>query len=115
MLARSSGERHGTDCSEQNWSIWKRDFILAVLSLVAVLAATTSPLLAADSATLSIYLRRSFEDAALLTGYQLCGVGVGGFLFVASARVWGKRHLFLLGCLLMVASSAWGGSTSDKK
>jgi MFS family permease len=30
---------------------------------------------------------------------------------VPSARIWGKRHLFLLGALLMIASSAWGGST----
>ncbi len=30
-----------------------------------------------------------------------------------SARVWGKRHLFLLGSLLMIASSAWGGATRN--
>lgn len=48
---------------------------------------------------------------ALLTGYHLCGVGVAGFLFVASARVWGKRHLYLLGTVLIIISSAWGGAT----
>ena len=48
---------------------------------------------------------------ALATGYHLLGVGVAGFLFVASARVWGKRHLYLLGTVLIIASSAWGGST----
>ena len=47
----------------------------------------------------------------MLTAYHLLGVAVAGWLFVASARVWGKRHLFLLGALLMVASSVWGGST----
>jgi MFS family permease len=36
---------------------------------------------------------------------------VGSLLFVPLARVWGKRHVFLLGSLLMIASSAWGGST----
>jgi MFS family permease len=61
--------------------------------------------------TLAIVFGRTFQDAALLTAYHLAGVGVAGWLFVASARVWGKRHLFLLGALLMVASSAWGGST----
>ena len=48
---------------------------------------------------------------ALATGYHLLGVGVAGFLFIASARVWGKRHLYLLGTILIIVSSAWGGAT----
>jgi MFS family permease len=94
-----------------NWPLWKRDLILAILSLVSVIAATASPLLAADSVTLAVDFARTFQDAALLTGYHLLGVGIAGFVFVASARIWGKRHLFLFGCLLMIATSAWGGST----
>ncbi|KAJ9606177.1 hypothetical protein H2200_009138 [Cladophialophora chaetospira] len=93
-----------------NWPLWQRDAILAILCFVSCLATTASPLLAADSVTLAIVFQRTFQDAALLTAYHLCGVGVAGWLFVASARVWGKRHLFLLGSLLMIASSAWGGS-----
>lgn len=31
---------------------------------------------------------------ALLTGYHLCGI------WVADGRVWGRRHLFLLGKIL---------------
>jgi MFS family permease len=85
--------------------------MLGILSLVSVIAATTSPLLAANTVTIALIFRRSFTDAALLTGYHLCGVGVAGFLFVASARVWGKRHLFLLGAVLMIISSAWGGAS----
>lgn len=46
---------------------------------------------------------------ALLTGYHLLGVGLAGFLFVPSARIWGKRHLYLLGTLIIIISSAWGG------
>ena len=48
---------------------------------------------------------------ALLTGYHLLGVGVSGFIFVASARVWGKRHLYLLGTILIIVSSVWGGAS----
>ncbi|EXJ65485.1 hypothetical protein A1O7_01826 [Cladophialophora yegresii CBS 114405] len=93
-----------------NWPLWQRDVILSILCFVSCLATTASPLLAADSVTLAIVFRRTFQDAALLTAYHLCGVCVAGWLFVASARVWGKRHLFLFGALLMIASSAWGGS-----
>ncbi|KAK7903649.1 hypothetical protein LTR67_001669 [Exophiala xenobiotica] len=94
-----------------NWPLWQRDLILGILCFVSCLATTASPLLAADSVTLALLFKRTFQDAALLTAYHLVGVGVAGWLFVASARVWGKRHLFLFGSLLMVATSAWGGST----
>jgi Major Facilitator Superfamily len=47
---------------------------------------------------------------ALLTGYHLLGVGVAGFFFVPSSRVWGKRHAFLIGTVFLVFSSAWAGS-----
>src|SRR6266536_2641464 len=86
--------------------------ILAILSFVSVLCATTSPLLAANSFILFLYYARDFTKIALLTGYHLLGVGIAGFMFVASARVWGKRHLFLLGNLLMVVSSIWGGASN---
>ena len=75
------------------------------------MASTLSPLLAANTLTLALWFETTFTQIALLTGYHLCGVGVAGFLFVASARVWGKRHLFLLGNLLLIISSAWGGAS----
>ncbi len=93
----------------QNWPLWKRDVIIVILSIASVMAAALSPILAANTLTLSLYFRRDFTAIALLTGYHVCGVGVAGVLFVASARVWGKRHLYLLGALLLVASSVWAG------
>lgn len=50
---------------------------------------------------------------ALLTGYHLLGVGVAGFLFVPSARIWGKRHVYLLGNVLVVVSCVWGGAIGN--
>jgi len=85
--------------------------ILLLLSILSVMASTLSPLLAANTLTLSLWFGTSFTQIALLTGYHLCGVGVAGFLFVASARVWGKRHLYLLGNILLIISSAWGGAS----
>jgi hypothetical protein len=43
----------------------------------------------------------------------LLGVGVAGFLFVPSARVWGKRHCYLIGTIFVIWSAAWGGSTHN--
>ena len=95
----------------QNWPLWKRDSILIILSIISVIASTLSPLLAANTVTLSLLFDRDFTQMALATGYHLLGVGLAGFPFVASARVWGKRHLYLLGTIVIIISSAWGGAT----
>jgi MFS family permease len=97
--------------SAQNWPLWRRDLILGILSLVSVIATTASPLLAASTLVVARHFDQNPSATAILTGYHLCGVAVAGLLFVASARVWGKRHLFLLGTVLMIISSAWGGGS----
>jgi MFS family permease len=48
---------------------------------------------------------------ALLTGYHLLAVGLAGFLFVPSARIYGKRHLYILGCVIIIISCIWAGAT----
>lgn len=47
----------------------------------------------------------------MLTGYHLLGVGIAGFLFVPSARIWGKRHVYIIGTVVVVFSCIWGGAT----
>ncbi|KAI9766521.1 MAG: hypothetical protein M1840_006478 [Geoglossum simile] len=92
-----------------NWPLWKRDLVLVILSVASVMAATLGPILAANTVTFTVYFHKNFTQIALLTGYHLCGCGIAGVLFVASARVWGKRHLYLLGTLLLVVGSLWAG------
>ena len=79
-----------------------------------MIAATLSPLLAANTVSLAILFKRSFTDMALLTGYHLLGVAVGGLVFVPSARIWGKRHLYILGTIIIIASCVWGGATGHR-
>jgi MFS family permease len=76
---------------------------------VTILCTTLSSILAANTVTIADYEEITFTDAALLTGYHLCGVGVAGILIVPTARVWGKRHLFLIGHVLMIISCIWAG------
>ncbi|CAG8313521.1 unnamed protein product [Penicillium nalgiovense] len=92
-----------------NWPLWRRDVILAILSWVTILCTTLSSILAANTVTIADYEEITFTAAALLTGYHLCGVGVAGILIVPTARVWGKRHLFLIGHVLMIISCIWAG------
>ena len=82
---------------------------------MTVLCTTLSSIMAANTVTIADYEEITFEEAALLTGYHLCGVGVAGILIVPTARVWGKRHLFLLGHVLMIISCAWAGGSGKNK
>merc|ERR1711881_390840 len=94
-----------------NWPLWKRDLMLLILSMLGIIVTTLSPLLAATSVTLALKYKRTFDEVALLTGWHLVGVAVGGFIFVPSSRVWGKRHTFLLGTAIVIFSSAWSGAS----
>ncbi|KAJ6020843.1 Major facilitator superfamily domain general substrate transporter, partial [Penicillium herquei] len=94
-----------------NWPLWRRDLILGIISFVTILCTTLSSIMAANTVKIAEYEKITFTDAALLTGYHLCGVGVAGLLIVPSARVWGKRHLFIMGHVLMIISCAWAGGS----
>lgn len=93
-----------------NWPLWKRDLIVLVLSIVSIFATCLGPILAANTLTLSLHFELPFTKIAILTGYFLLGVGVASIFFVPSARLWGKRHLFILGTIILIFSSAWGGA-----
>lgn len=48
-------------------------------------------------------------------GWHLVGVGVAGFFFVPTSRVWGKRHAYIIATLLLIGSSIWGGAAQGHK
>jgi MFS family permease len=94
----------------QNWPLWKRDITLVILSLTSIFATCLGPILAANTLTLSLYFELKFTKIAVLTGWYLFGVGIAAILFVPLARIFGKRHLFVLGTILLVISSLHGGA-----
>lgn len=72
-------------------------------------------ILASNTIVLVVEFKHSLTDIALLTGYHLCGIGVAGIIIVATARVWGKRHLYVFGTILLLVSSVWAGAAKDYK
>ncbi|KAF3906503.1 hypothetical protein ABW20_dc0106905 [Dactylellina cionopaga] len=104
------------DPNDPNWPLWRRDLIMFLLSLDAIIASAMTPILSADSLTLLFEFRlRDITPVALLTGWHLFGVGISGFIFVPTARVYGKRHAFLIGTVLLIASNVWAGSAKTYK
>lgn len=81
----------------------------------AIFATSLGSILAANTVTISLYMSHNFTDVALLTGYFLLGVGFAGALFVPTSRVWGKRHAFIFGIVVLIASSVWGGVVGKQK
>jgi len=98
-----------------NWPLWRRDLITLILSVTAIFATALGPILAANTFTLIVAFSHDFSHIAMLTGWFLLGVGAAGFVFVASSRIWGKRHLFILGTVILIASSIWGAATNNYK
>ena len=94
-----------------NWPLWKRDLITFILSLTAIFATCLGPILAANTLTLTFDFVVPFTKVAELTGWYLFGVGIAAFIVVPSGRIWGKRHLFVGGTLLLVVTAAWGGGS----
>jgi len=81
----------------------------------AIFATSLGSILAADTIVMTIIFRTTFTKVALMTGYFLLGVGAAAVFFVPSARIWGKRHAFIFGLILLIASSAWAGSAREFK
>jgi MFS family permease len=69
-----------------------------------------SSILATNTLTLVFLLGVNFTQIASLTGYFLLGVGCSAWLFSATARVYGKRHTYVIGSLLLVGGSIWGAA-----
>lgn len=98
-----------------NWPLWRRDLITFVLSVTSVFATALGPILAADTVLLVSTLENvTFVKASLLTGYFLLGCGASAFLFVPSSRIWGKRHTFILGTVLLIVTSVWTAASGSK-
>ncbi|KJZ73476.1 hypothetical protein HIM_07032 [Hirsutella minnesotensis 3608] len=93
-----------------NWPLWKRDLITFILCFAGILATSLGSILASNTLVLNTHFQVSLSKTAVLTGYFLLGAGAAAIFFVPSGRVWGKRHLFLLGICIVVASSAWAGA-----
>ncbi|POR39805.1 MFS-type transporter [Tolypocladium paradoxum] len=94
-----------------NWPLWRRDLITFGLCFAGILATSLGSILASNTLVISLHFVVPLTETAVLTGYFLLGAGAAAVFFVPSGRVWGKRHLFLLGIVIVVASSAWAGST----
>ena len=74
--------------------------------MTGIFATSLGSILASNTMVMTALFITTFTKVALMTGYFLLGVGAAAVFFVPSARVWGKRHAFVLGLVILVFSSA---------
>ncbi|KAI5811479.1 hypothetical protein DFH27DRAFT_30298 [Peziza echinospora] len=79
-----------------NWPFWKHDVILVVLCLVSIIAAALGPIHVVD-------VRSHFR-----TNKTSQGLALGRACYLCHPQEWGKRHLYLLGTILLIVSAIWG-------
>lgn len=82
--------------------------------MTAIFATSLGSILAANTMVMTALFTTTFTNVALMTGYFLLGVGAAAVFFVPSARVWGKRHAFIIGLVILIFSSAWGAAARNK-
>ena len=89
--------------------MWKKEVIIGILSLGAMLhAGTNGPFLNASYFEIAADVDRSLTTVVLASGYNLLAAGCIGPFVAAAGRKYGKRPVFLLSALFDIIGTAVG-------
>jgi MFS family permease len=92
-----------------NWPLWKKEVIIAILCLGAMLyAGTNGPFLNASYFEMSQQINTSITTVVLASGYNLLAAGCIGPFVSAFGRKYGKRPVFLFSALICIIGTAVG-------
>lgn len=92
-----------------NWSLWKKEMIIAILCLGAMLyAGTNGPFLNASYFEISQRINTSITTVVLASGYNLLAAGCIGPFVSGFGRKYGKRPVFLFSALICIVGTAVG-------
>ncbi|KAJ9610236.1 hypothetical protein H2200_005013 [Cladophialophora chaetospira] len=92
-----------------NWPLLKKEIIIAILCLGAMLnAGTNGPFLNASYFEMSLTLNKPINTVVLVSGYNLLAAGCIGPFVSAFSRKYGKRPVFLVSTLFDIIGTAIG-------
>jgi MFS family permease len=99
-----------------NWPAWKKELIIAILCLGAMLnAGTNGPFLNASYFSMSQQINTSLTTVVMVSGYNLLAAGCSGPFVCAFSRKYGKRPVFLVSTLFDIIGTAVGEAKIDYK
>ncbi|RFU33959.1 hypothetical protein B7463_g2387, partial [Scytalidium lignicola] len=92
-----------------NWSPWKKNTLLFVVALTSGVTTSLGPMISPGLLLLSARFGKSLDTVStFLVGLFLLWTGIFTFFTSAAASVWGKRVVFLMSGLALLAFNAWG-------
>ncbi|EXJ87856.1 hypothetical protein A1O1_04783 [Capronia coronata CBS 617.96] len=92
-----------------NWPLWKKELLIAILCLGAMLnAGTNGPLLNASYFSMAEQINTSLTTVVLVSGYNLLAAGCSGPFVCAFSRKYGKRPVFIVSTLFDIIGTAVG-------
>ncbi|KFY05247.1 hypothetical protein O988_00144 [Pseudogymnoascus sp. VKM F-3808] len=96
-----------SDNDPLNWPAWRRDSALLSLGLYCMVGGGMTSVLAAGFTDVAETYNVSVPQVALTTGLYMMGLGMGSVFASPTAILYGKRPVYLAGCVLFVATSVW--------
>ncbi|KAJ5152553.1 uncharacterized protein N7482_009031 [Penicillium canariense] len=89
-----------------NWPLWQRDLLLVLFCfLTTICVGAIGPMLSVLTLSLTMAFGITIPQTSLLTGYQFCVVGAMALPVAAFLRKFGKRPIFIVSILFLLAGS----------
>lgn len=90
-----------------NWPAWRRDSALISLGFYCMVGGGMTPILAAGFTNVASTYDVTVPQVALTTGLYMMGLGLGSVIASPTAILYGKRPVYLVSCILFIATSVW--------
>ena len=90
-----------------NWHQWRRDLALISLGFFCMIGGGMTPVLAAGYNQVAADYGVPVAKVSLTTGIYMLGLGVGNVIVSPTAILFGKRPIYLIGCILFIITSIW--------
>ncbi|KAK6389558.1 hypothetical protein LTR65_006730 [Meristemomyces frigidus] len=99
-----------------NWPGWKKEVVIWILCLGAMLhAGTNGPFLNASYFEIAAQVNKPLTTVVLASGYNLLVAGICGPFVCAFSRKYGKRHVFIISSLFDIVGTAIGEANVSYK
>ncbi|KAI9663234.1 MAG: hypothetical protein M1821_008282 [Bathelium mastoideum] len=96
-----------------NWPLWQKDFILFLVGLSAAVVGAYGPMLSPGFVPISAQLHITVSVLSQSTAWLILTLGATLFIANPFAKVYGKRPVYVLASLLLLAASIWGAVTTE--